>query len=77
MVNDNIKVYNTGKECFIYNEEAVKSKYGVAPSKMVELMALMGDPTKVKKILGWEHTVSIDQLIEEMITVVTKEEQKE
>lgn len=39
-----------------------------------EVPALMGNPDKIKKILGWEPKIKIDQLIEEMINAVMEEE---
>jgi len=44
LVNDDIKVYNANqKEIVIYDDEMVKAKFGVAPSQMTDLLALMGD----------------------------------
>ncbi len=45
LVSKNIKVYNTHKEGLIYDKEKVEEKYGVAPDKVIEVMALMGDKT--------------------------------
>lgn len=43
LVNKKIKVLNPQKENFIYDEAAVKARFGVGPSQVVEIMALMGD----------------------------------
>ncbi len=43
LVNKKIKVLNPMKDNFIYDEKAVKERYGVPPVKIVEIMALMGD----------------------------------
>ncbi len=43
LVNKKIKVLNPQKENFIYDEEAVKQRFGVGPDRVVEIMALMGD----------------------------------
>ena len=32
-----------------------------------EVHALLGDPSKAKKELGWQHTVSFDDLVSEMV----------
>jgi len=42
IVNDCIKVYNASKG-IVYDSKMVKSKYGVGPEKITDLMALMGD----------------------------------
>lgn len=43
LVNKKIKVLNPQKENFIYDETAVKQRFGVEPARVVEIMALMGD----------------------------------
>ncbi|MBI4342108.1 MAG: DNA polymerase I [Candidatus Omnitrophica bacterium] len=43
LVNSHIKVYNPHKEDQILDAEAVRSRYGVGPERMVDFMALMGD----------------------------------
>ncbi|MBI4597364.1 MAG: DNA polymerase I [Candidatus Omnitrophica bacterium] len=44
LVNGHIKVYNPHKEDgLVMDAAAVEARYGVAPDRMVELMALMGD----------------------------------
>ena len=43
LVCPHIKVYSTHKEGLIYDEEKVKTRYGVEPGKIVDLLALMGD----------------------------------
>ena len=45
LVNDRIRVANTHKDGLIYDEAAVRQRYGVEPRRMVDLMALMGDAT--------------------------------
>lgn len=45
LVSEKIKVYNTHKEGLIYDKEKVEEKYGVAPDKVIEVMALIGDKT--------------------------------
>jgi len=43
LVNKKIKVVNPQKDNFIYDEAAVKARFGVEPKRVVEIMALMGD----------------------------------
>jgi len=43
LVGPNIKVYSTQKDGIVYDEEAVKVKYGISPSQVTDLMAIMGD----------------------------------
>jgi DNA polymerase-1 len=43
LVTKKIKVLNPQKENFIYDEAAVKERFGVGPDRVVEIMALMGD----------------------------------
>ena len=43
LVNSHIKVYNPHKEEAVLDAEAVRTRYGVGPERMVDLMALMGD----------------------------------
>jgi DNA polymerase I len=43
LVHDGIKVYNPKEEGTWYDAEAVKEKFGVAPSQVVDVLALMGD----------------------------------
>ncbi|MGH7198611.1 MAG: DNA polymerase I, partial [Candidatus Omnitrophota bacterium] len=43
LVNKKIKVVNPQKENFVYDEAAVKARFGVEPGRVVEIMALMGD----------------------------------
>ncbi|PIU40711.1 MAG: DNA polymerase I, partial [Candidatus Omnitrophica bacterium CG07_land_8_20_14_0_80_50_8] len=43
LVNKKIRVLNPQKENFIYDEAAVKNRFGVMPKQVVEIMALMGD----------------------------------
>ncbi|OIO39242.1 MAG: DNA polymerase I [Candidatus Omnitrophica bacterium CG1_02_49_16] len=43
LVNKKISVLNPQKENQVYDEEAVKKRFGVGPKQVVEIMALMGD----------------------------------
>ncbi|MFH1867438.1 MAG: DNA polymerase I [Candidatus Omnitrophota bacterium] len=43
LVSSHTKVYSTNKEGLIYDETAVKKRYGVEPKRVVDIMALMGD----------------------------------
>jgi len=43
LVDDNIKVYSTHKEGLIYDKEKVRSRYGVLPEMIPDLLSLMGD----------------------------------
>ncbi|MGH7198347.1 MAG: 5'-3' exonuclease, partial [Candidatus Omnitrophota bacterium] len=43
LVNKKIKVVKPQKENFVYDEAAVKARFGVEPGRVVEIMALMGD----------------------------------
>ncbi|NQT95181.1 MAG: DNA polymerase I [Candidatus Omnitrophica bacterium] len=43
LVSDLVKVYSTHKEGLIYDERAVKERYGVGPDAVIDIMALMGD----------------------------------
>ncbi len=43
LVNKKTKVLNPQKENLIYDEAAVKERFGVGPERVVEIMALMGD----------------------------------
>ena len=45
LITDQTKVYNPYKAPVVLDAEAVKARYGVAPTQMVDLMALMGDAT--------------------------------
>jgi len=38
--------------------------------------SLLGDPSKAKKELGWQHTVSFDDLVSEMVREDIKSIQK-
>jgi len=50
-------------------------KYDAKYSRPKEVPALMGDPRKIKRILGWESQVTFEELINEMITCIMEEEQ--
>ncbi len=43
LVSAKVKVLNPQKDNFIYDEKAVKARFGVEPKRVVEIMALMGD----------------------------------
>jgi DNA polymerase I len=43
LVHDGIKVYNPKEEGTWYDADGVKEKFGVAPSQVVDVLALMGD----------------------------------
>jgi DNA polymerase I len=43
LVHDGIKVYNPRDDGTWYDENGVKEKFGVAPSQVVDVLALMGD----------------------------------
>jgi DNA polymerase-1 len=43
LVHDGVKVYNPRDEGIWYDAEGVKEKFGVAPSQVVDVLALMGD----------------------------------
>ena len=43
LVHDGIKVYNPKDEGTWYDADGVKEKFGVAPSQVVDVLALMGD----------------------------------
>jgi DNA polymerase I len=43
LVHDGIKVYNPKEEGTWYDGDGVKEKFGVAPSQVVDVLALMGD----------------------------------
>ena len=44
LVNSHVKVYNPHKEETVLDAASVRARYGVGPERMVDLMALMGDP---------------------------------
>jgi DNA polymerase I len=43
LVHDGLKVYNPKEEGTWFDADAVKEKFGVAPSQVVDVLALMGD----------------------------------
>src|SRR3989338_2904048 len=43
LVTQKVKVVNTQKDNQLYDEKAVKARFGVEPKRVVEIMALMGD----------------------------------
>jgi DNA polymerase I len=53
LVHDGIKVYNPRDEGLWYDEEGVRRKFGVPPDRVVDVLALMGDPIdNVKGVPG-------------------------
>lgn len=56
------------------NEQGIDAKSGdilveIDPRyyRPTEVEQLLGDPTKAKKLLGWQHTTSFEQLVKEMV----------
>ncbi len=45
LVSDNVKVLNPHKENLLYDAEAVRSRFGVGPEQMCDLLAMAGDPS--------------------------------
>jgi DNA polymerase I len=48
LINDHIKVFTMKRgltDAFIYDEKAVKERYGLEPSQMIDFKALRGDPS--------------------------------
>ncbi len=43
LVNDRVQVYNPHAEPMIVDAQAVRSRYGIGPDQVVDLLALMGD----------------------------------
>ncbi|MFA5148280.1 MAG: DNA polymerase I [Candidatus Omnitrophota bacterium] len=43
LVGPDVKVYNVHKEGLIYDRDAVRERYGVAPEGIIDLISLMGD----------------------------------
>jgi DNA polymerase-1 len=43
LVTKKVKVLNPQKDNFLYDESAVKARFGVEPARVVEIMSLMGD----------------------------------
>jgi DNA polymerase I len=43
LISKNTRVYSTHKEGLIYDETKVKSRFGVGPEGVIDIMALMGD----------------------------------
>ena len=66
LVDKNIKVYNpTKNEEKIYDRKEVKSRYGVEPKNIVDLIALMGDKTdNIPGVSGIGENTAV-QLIEQ------------
>jgi len=50
LVDGKVKIYNTNKDGQILDEDGVKEKIGVAPDKVIEIMALTGD--KIDNVPG-------------------------
>lgn len=51
-------------------------KYNAKYTRPKEVPALLGNPSKIKKVLGWDYTISITQLIDEMVEAIMEEESK-
>ena len=51
-------------------------KIGPRYYRPTEVHTLLGDPSKAKKELGWQHTVSFDDLVSEMVREDIKSIQK-
>jgi len=49
-------------------------KFDIKYTRPSEVPDLRGNPEKIKNVLGWEPTVNLDQLIQEMIDSVMEEE---
>ena len=69
LVNSRIKLYSPHKENLIYDQKMVKQRYGVEPEKIVEIMALAGDPIdNIPGVPGIGEKTAI-QLIKEFGTM--------
>ncbi len=65
LVGPHIKVYNTHKEGLVFDSAKVKEQFKVAPEKIVDLMALMGDASdNIPGVTGIGEKTAI-QLISE------------
>ena len=65
LVGEHIKVYNTHKEGLIFDVNKVKEEFKVAPDKIVDLIALMGDSSdNIPGVLGIGEKTAV-QLISE------------
>ncbi|MEN8216509.1 MAG: GDP-mannose 4,6-dehydratase [Pseudomonadota bacterium] len=53
-----------------YDEKTGKNLVSIDPRyfRPTEVETLLGDPTKAKEKLGWEPSISFEQLVEEMVT---------
>ncbi|MFH0771838.1 MAG: DNA polymerase I [Candidatus Omnitrophota bacterium] len=65
LVDSKVKVYNVHKDKLIYDESKVKERYGVAPDKIVDLIALMGDSSDNIPGVSGIGEVTARRLIEE------------
>jgi len=65
LIGPKVKVYNTNKDGMIYDKEKVKEKFGVEPSKVVDIMALMGDSSDNYKGVPGIGEVTAVELIKE------------
>ncbi|MFH1790535.1 MAG: DNA polymerase I [Candidatus Omnitrophota bacterium] len=43
LVGDHVRVYNPQKDKIVYDSETVEAKFGVRPSQITDLLAIMGD----------------------------------
>ena len=48
--------------------------HGMAPT---EVETLLGDPAKAKKVLGWEATTSVNDMVSEMVAADLAEAQRD
>ncbi len=65
LVDNNIKVYNTHKDGLIYDTETVKRDFGVEPSRITDLIALMGDSSdNIPGVPGIGHKTALGLLEE-------------
>jgi DNA polymerase-1 len=65
-----VRMFNTGiSDTTIYNEEAVKQKYGLAPSQLVDYKALVGDSSDNIKGVPGVGPKTATELIERFGTI--------
>ncbi len=65
LVNKKIKILNPQKDNFIYDEAAVKERFGVEPGRVVEVMSLMGDASdNIPGVSGVGEKTAIKLIVE-------------
>lgn len=65
LINVYIKVYNTHKDGYIYDEGTVKEKFGVPPGKIRDLLALMGDKSdNIPGVPGIGEKTAVELILE-------------